>query len=81
MNTQHPAIAACIDQEEADIRTNVDNSEAAILELLTIVGRNTARFVAQDCLTRAGKFPAGASSSYRYQVLLARLYAWIKTTT
>lgn len=77
----HPAVDACIEQEQTDIRTLVDLSEAAILQLQTIVGRDTARFVAQDCLSRVAKFPDSMSSSTRYQILLARLYAWVKTTT
>lgn len=75
------AVIACIDQELSGIRDAVDGSEGAILGVQTIVGRDMARFVAQDCLTRAGHFPDEFDSTTRYQVLLARLYAWVKATT
>lgn len=75
------AIVACIDQETASIRDAVDNSEGAILGVQTIVGRDMARFVAQDCLTRAGNFPDEFDSTARYQTLLAHLYAWVKAST
>lgn len=75
------SISACIDQELSGIRDAVDQSEGAILQLQSIVGKNMARFVAQDVLSRAGRFPDSASTDVRYQILLARLYAWIKAAT
>ncbi len=79
--SSHPAIDAAVEQEEASIREHVDNSTAATLELQLLVGRDMARFVAQDCLLRVGSFPAGMDTTTRYQILLARLYAWQKTTS
>lgn len=72
------SIDAAIDQETEHIKTNVANNTAAVLELQLLVGKNAARFVAQESLARVSAFPDQMPIRDRYQVLLAHLYAWSK---